>query len=615
MSTRTPGVRPRLLAVLVTLLAGLVLAPWWSATQWRAAGVNAVAAVRDGRPFAEPGRAGYLILGMGADAILPGGTSRDLNLLGLAAGILATLAVARFRSARARGGAPVDRLLEPLAAALALLALGPVLVRMPSADAAAVEIAIAASAAALAWTGRLPTGLVVFGGLLFVSARSVVALPMLLAAPRVRGDLRSGLPALVPWILYAAVLRPGFAPGGDLGVERVLADQGLALLVGCGGVLVVAAIGAAVGVERGGPHRRYVLGVAATFVATAFLVAPRTGWEEAAVLLAPWLAVLAGSGVGSLRRAASRVTRVALGPVGAALGIALLAGNLALAVRHVAAPSWRDAERVPRLVADLGQALVGPLALAADRDQVALYDLATDFRRRPWAVLASGPYPDRPLDVQRRGALDGAVRAGNVVLLRRSRYAMVLPKHAAGVEQILSPAAPAASSRLAAFGDALVLEQVDVILPPGRRPGGLVTVRLQWQSTWPSGALPPGPAGRAATELRTAMSIVDASGRVRLDLTHWLGHGLLDLTALGGRRFHDILMFQLPPDCGAGDYGIEVAVAEPRRGSEAALELELGSGGGRRLPMRFGASPPGVTPRSVRAASFRLQLPPPPGTR
>jgi hypothetical protein len=260
-------------------------------------------------------------------------------------------------------------------------------------------------------------------------------------------------------------------------------------------VLLVAAIGSAVGIARGGPHRRYVLGVGATIAAVAFLVAPRAGWVEASVLLAPWLAVLAGSGVGSLRRAASRVTRVSLGPLGAALGIALLAGNLVLAVRHGAAPAWRQAERLPRLAQDLGQALVGPLALAADRDHIALYDLATDFRRKPWSVLASGPYPDRPLDGERRGALDAAVRSGNVVLLRRSRYAMVLPKNESGVEQILSPAAQPAAGRLAGFGDALVLERVDVVLPPGRRPEGLVTVRLQWRANWPSGALPTGPGG------------------------------------------------------------------------------------------------------------------------
>ena len=134
LSARTPGARPRLLAVLVTLLALAILLPWLSPTQWRGEGVLAVMAVRDGRPFGQLERAGYLILGMVADNILPTPTSRDLNLLGLLGGVLAALAVARFRSALARGGAPIDRLLEPLAAALALLSVGPLLARMPSAE-------------------------------------------------------------------------------------------------------------------------------------------------------------------------------------------------------------------------------------------------------------------------------------------------------------------------------------------------------------------------------------------------------------------------------------------------------------------------------------------------
>lgn len=615
LSARTPGAKPRLLAVLVTLLAVVILVPWLSSTQWRGQGVAAVMAVRDGRPFGQPERAGYLILGMAADTILPTPTSRDLNLLGVLGGVLATLAVARFRSVLARGGAPIDRLLEPLAAALALLSVGPLLARMPSADAVSIEVLLAAVAAALAWTGRLPSGLLVFGALLFVSSRSLVALPILLAAPRLRGDLRSGFLALGPWIVYALVLRPGFVTPGDPAAERNLAGEALALLVGYGGVIVMAAIGAGVGIARGGPHRRYVLGVLATLVAVVFLLAPRAGWVEASLLLAPWLAVLAGSGVGSLRRAASRVTRVSLGPIGAALGVALLGFNLALAVRHGAGPVWRQANRFPQFATNLGQSLAGPLELAADWDHGMLYGLVTDFRRKPWPELASGPFPDRPLDGERRAALDAAIRERSAVLLRRFRYAMVLPKSPAGVAQILNPETRPAIGQLARFGEALVLEQVDTVLPIGRRPGGLLSVRVHWRATWPAGALPPGPEGHPARSLRVAMSVVDAGGQVRLDLTHWLAHGLLDLSELGGRRFNDILIFQLPFDWDAGDYGIEIAVYEPGSAAATGLDLELGPVGQHRLPVRIGANPPGVTPGSVRAASFRLQPSAPPPAR
>jgi hypothetical protein len=108
------------------------------------------------------------------------------------------------------------------------------------------------------------------------------------------------------------------------------------------------------------------------------------------------------------------------------------------------------------------------------------------------------------------------------------------------------------------------------------------------------------------------MNVVDAGGRVRLDLTHWLVHGLLDPAELGGRRFTEILIFQLPEDWSAGDYGLEVAVYEPGPGDRTVLDLGLGTFGQHRFPVRIGANPPGVTPGSVRAASFRLQAPAPP---
>ncbi len=609
LSTRTPGVRPWVLATLVTVLAAAVLAPWLSPVQWRGAGVDAVRAVRDGRPFTQPERAGYLILGMAADAVLPTESSRDLNVLGFACGILGTLAVARCRSALARGGVPLDRHLEPLTSALALLACGPLLTRVPSADVAGVEIVLGAAAAGLAWTRRLPRALALFGLLLFISSRTILFLPVLLAAPRLPGDLRAGLPALVPWLVYAVLVRPGLHTASDPLAATDVVSDGIALAIGFGGVAAMAGVGMLVGIARGGHHRRFVAGFLAVLLLVVIILVPRAGWLESSVLLAPWLAVLAGGGVGSLRRAAARVARVSLGPAAAAAGILVLSVNLGLSARHLASPVWRQAERFPTLTHDLGQAMVGQLKLAADWNHRKLYALATNFRLKPWSLLPGVPLPERPLGPGARAALDAAVREGDVILLRRFRYAIVLSASPAGVAQLLKPEGEPAGGRVANFSNVLLLEQIDAILTGGRRPGGLVSARLHWRATWPGGVPPPGPGGGPAHSLKVAMSVVDAGGRVRLDLTHWLAHGLLPLTEIGDRRFKEILVFQLPPECGPGDYGIEVAVYEPVAGEPAALDLELGTFRQRRYAVQTGVTPPGVTPHSVRATSFRLQLP------
>src|SRR5688572_19173707 len=131
VTSRSP--RPRTMAILVVLLAVTALLPWVRSLQWRGEGVVNVALVRGGRPFAEPSHAGYLILGMAAESLLPSRTSADLNHASFVFTVLAVLAVARLRSVLARGGAPVDRMLEPLATALALVAAGPWVVRALSA--------------------------------------------------------------------------------------------------------------------------------------------------------------------------------------------------------------------------------------------------------------------------------------------------------------------------------------------------------------------------------------------------------------------------------------------------------------------------------------------------
>jgi hypothetical protein len=106
-----------------------------------------------------------------------------------------------------------------------------------------------------------------------------------------------------------------------------------------------------------------------------------------------------------------------------------------------------------------------------------------------------------------------------------------------------------------------------------------------------------------------ATSVVDAGGRIGQDLTHCLAFGLVELAELGGRGFDEMLVFRLPPGFGPGDYGVEVAVYEPLAGDAAALDLDLGFFRQRRYPARTGGLPPGVTPQSVRAASFRLPAP------
>jgi hypothetical protein len=629
VSARTPGVRPRLLAVLVSLIALAVLGPWLSDLEWRGEAGSTVGAVLEGRPFSQPERAGYLILGIAADALLPSSTTRALNILGLVTGVLAALAVGRLRSALTRGGTPLDRLLEPLVTATALVASGPFLVRAVSADPAAVEVFLAATAAALAWTGRFPSGMAVFGLLLFVSSRAFLTLPMLLFAPRPRGDLRTGLVALVPWLLYALILRPGLHPSGDPAPARDAFREALVLAIGVGGIITLAAVGGAVGLIRGGPHRRFVFGLLATMLLHLVLLVPRAGWVESAVPLTPWWAVLAGSGVGSLRRAATRVLRLPLGRPAAGFGLLILALNLGLAVRYDAAPTWRRASHYRALCRELRQALVNPHRLAGGWHELKLFEVATDSRSRAWAPIPGAPFPDRPLAVGEREVIDRALGDSHLLLLRRLRFAVILAQDSLGTAQILKPVfkpvpdeeiplekrqqgagEPRPAGGVATFCDELVLERTDVVMSPQRQAGGLVTVRLHWHAKWPGGGLPAAVDGeRVAPALRVATSVVDAGGRVGPDLSHWLAFGLAGLRELGGRRFDEVLIFRLPPEFRPGDYGVEVAVYEPLAGDAAALDHDLGFFRQRRHAVRTGGIPPGVTPRSVRAASFRLQLP------
>jgi hypothetical protein len=324
-----------------------------------------------------------------------------------------------------------------------------------------------------------------------------------------------------------------------------------------------------------------------------------------------------------------RIARVPLGPAAAALGLAILIANLGLSVRCVAGPAWRRASTYRELCRDLKQVLVTPHRLAGARDDLALFALATDFQARAWAPIPGPPFSPAPLTAKERFALDTALARGSVLFNRRLRFSVVLTQDSLGTSQILADGdglrgkkraewigegssrwdtLPVEEPLIAVFGEELVLERVEIVTPPRSEPGGLATVLLHWRADWQHGALPasPGNRGRAVRALRVATSVVDAGGRIGQDLTHWLGFGLVDLEELGGRRINESIVFRLPSEFGPGDYGVEVAVYEPLAGDSAALDLDLGFFRQRRYAVRTGGIPPGVTPSSVRAISFRL---------
>jgi hypothetical protein len=614
MIQATSGARPRLLAAIVGLLALMALAPWLTELQWRGEGVAAVRAVRSGRPFAIPDRAGYLVVGMAAESLLPGRTSFNLNCLGFAAGVLGTLAIARFRSVLARGGAPIDRLIEPIATAVALLASGPWVLRVLSADPAGVETLIAGVAASLAWTGRLPQATWIATLLGLVSSRSIALAPILFGAPRVRGDLRAALPPLAIWIATSALRLPELPPSGEL--PPSLVDDGLRLAVGFGGVAPLAAFGAVVGLARGGPHRRYVLSVLAAFV-SLLLLAGRAGVLEALVPLMPFAAVLAGGGLGSLRRAAARARRMALGPTAALLAFGLLAAGFAVATTREVAPIFRRAGEREDAFRAMALSLNRPYHMAGGWADRQLLDLALGFALPPWEPLPIGPLPDRIRTPGQRAEIASRLVTQDIVLLQRLGQAVPLPADPRGLAQLLksggdpvsgaTAAGPAPESSsvvdVAAFGSELALERMETVLASGRTAGSLISFRLHWRAAWPAGERP----SAARGPLRVAMRIVDASGHVRLDLTHWLAHGLYDLPDLGGQRFEELLVGYLPASFEPGDYGVEVAVYTPRPGEAAAHELELWGIGEAPLPVVSRGIPRGVTREAVRGASFRLE--------
>jgi hypothetical protein len=616
MIQATEGARPRLLAAIIGLLALIALAPWLHQVQWRGEGVEVVEAVRSGRPFAIPDRAGYVVLGMAAESLLPGRTSFNLNCLGLAAGVLGTLAIARFRSVLARGGTPLDRLLEPVATALALLAAGPWVVRSLSADSAGAETLLGGIAASLAWTGRLSQATWVASLLGLVSSRSVALVPILFGAPRVRGDLRAALWPLAIWVATSLVRLPGPPPGGELAPS--LADDGLRLAVGLGGLAPLAAFGAVVGLARGGPHRRYVLAVLASG-ALLLALAGRAGLLEALVPLLPFAAVLAGGGLGSIRRAAARTREMALGPAAVVAALLLLAVGLLTTYRFEVAPIWRRAQHHHDDFRAFAHGLNRPYHLAAGWPDRQLLDLALGFALPPWERLPIAPLADRIRTHAEQAELDARLKTQDILLLQRLGQAVPLPADDRGLAQLLKSgdslqaaagagAAPATRPSsgplgLAEFGRELVLERMETVLAGGRTADNLITFRLHWRAAWPAGGRP-----RAARgPLRVAMRIVDASGRVRLDLTHWLIHGLYDLPDLGARQFEELIVGYLPRTFQPGDYGVEVGVYEVRPGEAAAHELELWGIGEAPLPVVSRGVPLGVTREAVRGASFRLE--------
>jgi hypothetical protein len=626
--------RPRVVAIAVVVLAVAALLPWVGSLQWRGEGVVNVALVRGGRPFAEPSHAGYLILGMAAESLLPGRTSADLNHFSLILAVLATLAVARLRSVLARGGVPLDRMLEPMAAAFALLSAGPWVVRALSADPTATATLLSVVAVTWAWTGRLARAAWTWVLLVLIASRAVLLLPLILLAPRVRGDIRTALLPMALIGIYLAVVRPGLAPAGDPAGPPSVADDLLRLLVGMGGLLIMALVGSGVALKRGSLHRRFAAAVGASFMLHALLLIPKVGLVEALTPLVPWWAVLAGGGVASLGRAFGRARRLVLAPAGAGLGLLVLAAGLWLAHRHQVAPTFRRAEHNTDFMRGTAVALSRPYRLAGGWEDLRFLDQALDFRVRPWELMQPViPLPDRVLSDRARAVIDSCLHHEDVLLLRRASQAVPLIADTRGLAQVIKVEAPppgpvygpspkpeaanaaeatnaagtATSSwtgGLATFGSALALERIECVLPPDRAPGGLISLRFLWQARWPPGGEPAEAAGRP---LRVATRIVDASGRVAVDLTHWLAHGLVPVAELGGQRFEEIVVGAVPADSGPGDYGVEVAVYWPLPGEAAALELDLGHGREHHLKVVTAGIPPGVTPQSARTASFRLE--------
>jgi hypothetical protein len=230
-----------------------------------------------------------------------------------------------------------------------------------------------------------------------------------------------------------------------------------------------------------------------------------------------------------------------------------------------------------------------------------LLDLAMGFALPPWEPLSLRPLPDHVLTPVERTAIDGHLRRHDVLILQRRGQAIPLAADVRGLAQVFKDEGAAGAHELAVYGGNLVLEDVQTVLARGRSADGLITLRLHWRAEWPGGAPP------AASPLRVAMRIVDGSGQVRLDLTHWLANGLEDPAALGQRRFEELLVGYLPASLEAGDYGVEIGVYRPLPGETAAHELQLWGWGAAPIPVESRGVPVGVTPEAVRAASFRLE--------
>jgi hypothetical protein len=596
------------LAAIVGVLALAALVPWLSGLEWRGEAVAVVQAVRQGRPFAIPDRVGFLMLGMAADALFPGRTALDVNCLGCLTAVLGILAIARFRSVLARGGVPLDRLLEPVATALALLSAGPWVLRAMSADPAGLEALLGGVAGALAWTGRMSQGMWVATLLAAISGRALGLAPIFLLAPRVRGDLKPALVPLALWLLVTLVFKRGIPHALNPGGPPAIGDDLLRLAFGLVGMAPLAAVGIVVGLARGGPHRRFALALLVSAV-LLLLLGHRLGIAEALVPLLPFLAVAAGGGVGSIRRAAARSRGMALGPVALALALGVLGTGLLTAYTRQVMPMWRRARETRDGYRAMTAGLNRPYHLAGGWEDRRLLDLAMGFALPPWEPLSLRPLPDQVLTPVERTAIDGQLRRHDVLILQRRGQAIPLAADVRGLEQVFKDEGKVPNSvlhvagvhELAVYGGDLVLEDVQTVLARGRSADGLITLRLHWRAEWPAGD------PTVAGPLRVAMRIVDGSGRVRLDLTHWLANGLVDPAALGQRRFEELVVGYLPATLEAGDYGVEIGVYRPLPGEAAAHEMQLWGWGGAPIPVESRGVPVGVTPEAVRATSFRLE--------
>jgi hypothetical protein len=588
---------PRLLPLLILVIALVLYLPWLSEHEWQGSAVSTIEQVADARPLLDDGRTLYTVLAIAVDTLLPGSTTLALNLLSLIGTVLAAIAVARLR-VRLH---PASSIIEPLVAACAFMVTGLVWRQAVAADAVSWELAVTVFAASLAWGGRPVAGMACFQLALLVSARAILNLPVMLLAIRRREDWKPALAWLLPWLLMAAIVRPRLLPVGEVvGIGNALRVDGLVTLLATSGVALLAAVGA-VGAARGWTGGRRFLAGALLAVLLHLVVLGRVAtWGLGYVSLTPWLAVLAAGVVGMLRSSGERWFGAgrwaAVGLVGA-----LVVCTGAVSWRHLVAPTLERAARFHALSRDLAAAYRG-IRVTGEWSAVRLFEHANRDRLRVRTVRAWAPLDrDRPAGPAARMAVDRLLLDGDLLLLFDQRLAARLSGGQSAVTQLVedrSAESERADQRLGTYAGGLALDHVGMV-PPRPRPGSLLTLRVAWDILDRTASERPLP--------KVAIAVVDGRGAVRSACSYWLGLGLVGQDALQpGRQLHEDVMIRLDDDLEPGEYGVEVALYEPERGDGMLRDLELDLGRQRRRVIVAGAAPRGVTASALRAATMRI---------